>query len=280
MGSSLRIACYRKPNADGFLDNESHIEYAAHPAIFFHAERYRGSREGVRTEIMSVSRVEEALDIVKHTPLSDIELSRWGRVRQSVASCSAWWARECDENFASVFRPEIFDNLDMASVLGGIGRDDLRTVRLIIAGSRDLSQRGESFALIDWYINTVLFALPSGSSLLREVLSGNQRGGDSIGEEWAMARYMPVIHFPANWSEQGNAAGPIRNRLMGKRGTHLLAFHLHHSRGTANMLAVMNELKKPHYAFNENDLIRMHTRLKAHDTIQPVPVSESTEPRR
>lgn len=55
---------------------------------------------------------------------------------------------------------------------------------------------------------------------------------------------MGVESFPANWSQYGHAAGPIRNQKMLDQNPDLvIAFHfdLEHSKGTKDMI---NRAKK------------------------------------
>ena len=266
MEPAARIACYRTPSPEGTLDRKSSIEYAAHPAIFFHAERYRGSRDDVRVEVMASTSIEGAMDCVARAPLFDSERVRWSQIRDQVAACATWWALEQLSAPETSLDPVSFEGIDVKAVLRGLQQRQPPPLRLIIAGTRTLTERPAAHALINWYIDSCLRSATSVGEIPHlpdEVVSGNESGGDSIGEEWAMARYIPVRHFPADWKGLGKRAGPQRNHKMGDHGTDLLAFHLDNSPGTANMIATMNKLKKSRYVFLEHDLARMRHRLEA-----------------
>ncbi len=49
---------------------------------------------------------------------------------------------------------------------------------------------------------------------ITQVVSGNARGVDRLGEMWAHNCRIPVKKMPANWDLHGKAAGPIRNSEM------------------------------------------------------------------
>lgn len=71
---------------------------------------------------------------------------------------------------------------------------------------------------------------------ITEVVSGNARGADEMGEWWASENGIQIKLFPANWSKFGKAAGPIRNEEMAKYADCLVAFWDGKSKGTSNML--------------------------------------------
>lgn len=72
------------------------------------------------------------------------------------------------------------------------------------------------------------------------VIEGEARGADSLARKAAEELAIPVLACPADWEQYGRAAGPIRNRLMLKKGTPDLvcAFHddLEKSKGTKDMV--------------------------------------------
>jgi len=68
------------------------------------------------------------------------------------------------------------------------------------------------------------------------VISGCARGADTLGEEWANKRGLPVMRYPADWGKYGRAAGPRRNAEMAEVGDVLVAFLSEGSRGTADMI--------------------------------------------
>lgn len=80
---------------------------------------------------------------------------------------------------------------------------------------------------------------------ITEVVSGVAAGPDRIGLEWALKRGIPVKRMPANWREDGRAAGFYRNTAMAEYADALIAFWDGESRGTAHMIRCMNGAGKP-----------------------------------
>ena len=56
-----------------------------------------------------------------------------------------------------------------------------------------------------------------------------------------MENNLPVERYPADWENNGRAAGPIRNRQMAEIANALIAFPLGESRGTRNMIKLAQE---------------------------------------
>lgn len=79
-------------------------------------------------------------------------------------------------------------------------------MRLIIAGSRSLY--GPEGVLI------VKKGLKNSGWAPNEIISGNARGVDKIGEQIAKENSIDLTIFPANWSKYGKAAGFKRNYKM------------------------------------------------------------------
>ena len=98
-------------------------------------------------------------------------------------------------------------------------------MNVIIAGGRDFT----NYALVEEAIKRSAFEIT-------QVVSGNAKGVDTLGEVWALAHNVPVEAFPADWSQHGRAAGPIRNRQMAEYADALIAIWDGKSKGTANMI--------------------------------------------
>lgn len=67
------------------------------------------------------------------------------------------------------------------------------------------------------------------------IIHGAARGADSLAAIVAARLGFKIMAFPADWKKYGNAAGPIRNRLMLDQNPELvIAFHadLANSKGT------------------------------------------------
>lgn len=98
-------------------------------------------------------------------------------------------------------------------------------MKVIIAGGRDFT----NYALVEEAIKRSAFEIT-------QVVSGNAKGVDTLGEVWALANNVPVEAFPADWAAHGRAAGPIRNREMADYADALIAIWDGESKGTANMI--------------------------------------------
>lgn len=79
-------------------------------------------------------------------------------------------------------------------------------MRMIIAGTRSLyGPEGEKI---------VREAIKESGWTPTEIISGNARGVDTIGEEIAKEEGIDLTIFPANWKKYGKAAGYKRNEKM------------------------------------------------------------------
>jgi len=104
-------------------------------------------------------------------------------------------------------------------------------MRVIVCGSQDYNDKAGCFQELDEIL--------SGISDV-EIISGNAKGADQFGEEFARSHGLALRVFPADWKKYGKAAGPIRNREMLKYALEtdcmVIAFWNRKSRGTGNML--------------------------------------------
>jgi len=98
-------------------------------------------------------------------------------------------------------------------------------MKTIIAGMRDF----HDYAFVEPYLDMHRHEIT-------EVVSGCATGIDSLGERWAKANGIPIRRFPADWSQHGKAAGPIRNRQMADYADALIAFWDRKSKGTKKMI--------------------------------------------
>ena len=108
-------------------------------------------------------------------------------------------------------------------------------MKLIIAGSRTI----EDYKVLLKAINH--FKLTD----IREIVSGVARGADLLGEQYGEENGIHVEQFHAKWKAYGKSAGFRRNKQMGHYGDALLALWDGKSKGTAHMVNIMNEYKKP-----------------------------------
>jgi hypothetical protein len=84
---------------------------------------------------------------------------------------------------------------------------------VIIAGGRDYRCTQPSLIWLDQMLAQLGIA---------GVVTGGASGADDLGRRWAEDLDIPVKIFPANWSQHGPAAGPIRNQQM---ADFLLLYH-------------------------------------------------------
>ena len=105
--------------------------------------------------------------------------------------------------------------------------------RIIIAGGRDFDDCGRLCAFMDRYCPDNDLG-PDNA----DFISGEARGADSMGKQWALSRGYKVMLFPANWTDHGKSAGYIRNKQMADEATALVAFWDSRSKGTGNMIWV------------------------------------------
>lgn len=78
--------------------------------------------------------------------------------------------------------------------------------RIIVAGSRNFN----NYRLLRSKLDDII----AGISDEIEIVSGNARGADRLGERYASEHNISVALFPADWSVYGKPAGIIRNQIM------------------------------------------------------------------
>ena len=104
-------------------------------------------------------------------------------------------------------------------------------MKLIIAGGREFNDYNllcnETTQFIEQELNP-------GEEV--EIISGLARGADTLGCRYANEALFPLRGFAAEWGKFGRAAGPIRNKLMAKNASHLIAFWDGNSKGTMHMI--------------------------------------------
>jgi len=116
-------------------------------------------------------------------------------------------------------------------------------MKVIIAGSRNIG----NYKLVKRVVELSDFDIT-------EVVSGECRGVDKLGEKWAEENGIPIKSFPANWERYGKAAGPMRNAEMAEYADSLiLIWNPKVSRGSRSMYKEAQKRNLPIFEwFNEN----------------------------
>ena len=102
-------------------------------------------------------------------------------------------------------------------------------LKIIIAGSRNFNNEELLFLKCSSIIS---------KNTVSEIISGNSKGADQLGEKFAIANGISVTKFIPNWQLYGKGAGEIRNIEMAKHANGLIAFWDGKSKGTKNMIDI------------------------------------------
>jgi len=73
---------------------------------------------------------------------------------------------------------------------------------------------------------------------LSQIVSGGSKGADSLAEEYAEKRQIPIVIFKPDWKQYGKGAGIVRNRKIIEVADMVVAFWDGKSKGTANSLTM------------------------------------------
>ena len=126
-------------------------------------------------------------------------------------------------------------------------------LKLIVAGSRTITDKVTVFTIIDKHINWLLSNHHLFNLKDLVIVSGTANGPDSIAIEYAEEKNIKLEKFPAQWiNEKGildKSAGFKRNEKMALNSTHLLAIWDGKSRGTSHMIQLMEAKDKHVHVF-------------------------------
>jgi len=100
-------------------------------------------------------------------------------------------------------------------------------MKVIIAGSRDITS-----------YKRIKIAIANSEFVISEVVSGNARGTDRLGERWARENNILCKRFPANWDKYNKQAGYLRNVKMADYADALIALWDGKSKGTKHMINI------------------------------------------
>ncbi|SFJ63090.1 Protein of unknown function [Paenibacillus sp. UNC496MF] len=118
--------------------------------------------------------------------------------------------------------------------------DDAQLFRLIVAGSRDFNDYPLLRSKLDFFLQHQPYTI---------IVSGAARGADSLGEDYAKERGLPIDQFPADWNplhlkgKLDRSAGYRRNEQMAKVSQGCVCFWDGTSRGTEHMINLANKYK-------------------------------------
>lgn len=101
--------------------------------------------------------------------------------------------------------------------------------RVLVCGGRDFPGYWTVFEALDGQHKAAPITL---------LIEGGALGADRFGRRWAQERGVPFQTFPADWTRDGKAAGPIRNRRMLVEGQPDLVIAFPGGKGTASMVAL------------------------------------------
>lgn len=102
-------------------------------------------------------------------------------------------------------------------------------LKIIIAGSRNFDNEALLFQKCGSIIS---------KNSVTEIISGNSKGADQLGEKFANLNCISVTKFIPNWQLYGKGAGEKRNIEMAKYANGLIAFWDGKSKGTKNMIEI------------------------------------------
>lgn len=126
-------------------------------------------------------------------------------------------------------------------------------MKVIIAGSRNFTD----YSLAKEKIDYLRFA----GLRIDEVVSGQARGADQVGERYAHVHGLPVKTFKAHWDHYGRRAGHVRNRAMADYAGALIAFWDGTSPGTKNMIELATERGLEVHVIRTDEVIDLFSKL-------------------
>ncbi len=119
-------------------------------------------------------------------------------------------------------------------------------MKIIVAGCRDFTDYDFLKKKLDLFFEKL-------ANVEVEIVSGGERGVDSMAVQYVKEKGLRWIVFPADWNKYNKAAGSIRNQLMAEYGEGLVAFWDYKSRGTMDMIEKAKKHKLKIKIININD---------------------------
>ena len=105
---------------------------------------------------------------------------------------------------------------------------DPKALRMIVAGGRDFDDYGRMSKILNTFLEKVENKV---------IVTGEYpTGADALAKVYAEENNIDHVGFEADWTNLGDAAGPIRNSQMAQYGHALIAFWDMKSPGTDSMI--------------------------------------------
>ncbi len=98
-------------------------------------------------------------------------------------------------------------------------------MKVLVCGGR----RFNDISLLNDTLNTF-------RSNISVLISGNARGADQLGEQWAKTNGVEIDRYPAQWDIYGKSAGFRRNEQMLREGKPNVVIAFRGGTGTAHMV--------------------------------------------
>tara|TARA_R100001163_G_scaffold64680_1_gene59504 strand:- start:3973 stop:4362 length:390 start_codon:yes stop_codon:yes gene_type:complete len=114
-------------------------------------------------------------------------------------------------------------------------------IRLAIVGSRNYKNWNEFKVKVEETLK-IWDIIPD---QIETIVSGGASGADTLAQLWASKNKIPMTIYPPDWNKHRRAAGPIRNTLIIKDATHVIAFPSKSGFGTQDSISKAKSQGKP-----------------------------------
>jgi hypothetical protein len=118
--------------------------------------------------------------------------------------------------------------------------------RVLVCGGRDYT----GYVRLTRVLDAVHEGVRNAGKVL-VIIHGNARGADLLADQYARERSLKVLPFPADWTNHGRSAGPIRNKLMLTSGQPHVIIAFNGGKGTADMIRQGKKAGIPVYEVKE-----------------------------
>lgn len=110
-------------------------------------------------------------------------------------------------------------------------------MKVLVCGGRDYDDYIRAWSVL--YSICDEFGLWDEDMLLPEgitIVHGGARGADRLADQWAVANWVPIEEYKADWDKYGKSAGHRRNQEMLDKAKPDLVIAFPGGRGTADMV--------------------------------------------